>query len=73
MEWISVEDMLPEIFVEVLVYATNISGDTHELGKKYLAIDCLVVWPSDHPTCFRADRYFGQVTHWMPLPLPPKE
>lgn len=56
-EWISVEDRLPEIGVYVMVF----------LGKQ-----------GHNPTTYNFCQYtkFGfhlsNVTHWMPLPEPPK-
>lgn len=68
-EWISVEDRLPEY--EHPVLATDVREDytailTLKAGGKVLT-DCWedaatgVRWPVD------------EMTHWMPLPVPPKE
>lgn len=61
MEWISVKERLPEVFVKVLICGSN----------KEIAISCRMksgifdVYPIG---------YDGEVevTHWMPLPEPPK-
>ena len=70
MEWISINKMMPEPFLDVLVYAINTHGDTYDKGEKYLAIDRIVQW-NDMPLSFRTDRFYGEVTHWMPLPKLP--
>lgn len=63
-EWISVKDRLPEKDVEVLVYTRNrfVSTLDHE------DIDYLEENGKFH-------RYNGNqyISHWMPLPEPPKE
>lgn len=73
MEWISVSTKLPLLFEDVLVVAINENGETYEKGEKYMAIDRLVKWMDGYETCFRTDRFYGKVTHWMLLPKPPKE
>ena len=60
MEWISVRDRLPEDQVEVLV-ATRSKNGVRNIDKGYLAIDHFI------------HRGRAEVTHWMPLPEPPKE
>ena len=63
-EWISVEDRLPEPYEPwVVVRALSRHGHRYEImegapGKGY--------W-------FDMDYDIIHVTHWMPLPLPPKE
>ena len=62
--WISVEDRLPEKDVRVLVWLT-------EGASSYTRID------TDRRTDTelygeRWARWFNNVTHWMPLPEPPK-
>lgn len=62
-EWISVEDKLPEKFMNVLClypsknYGSNIVVDYMESDRGYFAEQ------------FR----YGEPTHWMPLPTPPTE
>jgi len=76
-EWISVKDRLPEPFVDVLVWCENLAQDYAQLecfrvGEFYAAIDRFCVWEDGKPSSFRTDRFYGKVTHWMPLPEPPK-
>ncbi len=59
-EWISVKDRLPEDNKEVLIYC----GSYHELG--WYESDNKS-WRSDFLGCCTDD-----ITHWMPLPQPPK-
>lgn len=54
--WISVEERLPEHGEHVLVYSS----------KYYPIVEC-----RDLVTYMRMGNYSG-VTHWMPLPEPPK-
>ena len=60
-KWISVEDELPPVGEKVLACANNV--------RLMAFIDCGDVWHRDTIT-FRLP---GTVTHWMPLPEPPKE
>ncbi len=60
--WISVKDRLPKIHDYVLV--TD--------GKKIM-IDSLTSQNSWLGGCPECENAFGFRTHWMPLPLPPKE
>ena len=64
MEWISIKDRLPEVGKRVLVYTEMnvIRIDRLRLiknGKRKAA-----TWESS---------LYVEVTHWMPLPEPPKE
>jgi hypothetical protein len=63
MEWISVKDRLPEKGVYVWCYSKS-------LGMVSDCYDCDV--SDEH--WFKGDReeYLTDVTHWMPLPEPPK-
>lgn len=64
LRWISVEEKLPKRYEHVLV-ATRFTDDgEQDVEVAYLAIDR---WRKpDGPL-------YGKVTHWMPLPEPPKE
>lgn len=64
MQWISVKDRLPNINKPILMYGENIG----------------IIEPANYDKDFDGDpiftdeygtEYFG-VTHWMPLPEPPK-
>lgn len=62
-EWISVEDRLPEESTNVLAYST-----------KYNEIIFLYYCGEDEwedEKGFASAKYYG-ITHWMPLPEPPK-
>lgn len=60
MEWISVEDKLPEYGKEVLTYSEGfgVTTDYLKTSSKFTADHISSNWP---------------VTHWMPLPPPPAE
>ena len=59
-EWISVNDRLPEKEGEYITYTDK--GEIH--------FDCFCIYPN-HGTKFWVGGN-GKVTHWMPLPEPPK-
>ena len=58
-EWISVDDRLPVDQEEVLVCTRSKNG-IRNIDKGYMAIDRFI------------HRGRAEVTHWMPLPNPPK-
>ena len=58
-EWISVKDRLPEHGSTVCLIYTKEYGLTIQMWKGY--------WDSEYPV------KEAVVTHWMPLPEPPKE
>ena len=60
--WISIKDRMPEKGVDVLVY-----GDIYSNGKSVVEVDCV----DKGGNFFNFDE--GRVTHWRPLPEPPKE
>jgi hypothetical protein len=69
MEWISVKDELPQEDVNVLLY----DGNEVFCGNHYLA--------KNNESCFGTQACDGtcygwyeknEITHWMPLPEPPK-
>nr|DAE22754.1 MAG TPA: Protein of unknown function (DUF551) [Siphoviridae sp. ct2hZ16] len=62
-EWISVKDRLPEVRRIVLAYdaqTNDINFAFRERGSGNF-VDC------------NSDYYLNTITHWMPLPKPPKE
>jgi hypothetical protein len=61
MQWISVKDRLPKIGVKVL---------TCHFGNPNVSID-YIDYPKDGNLWALIDKSW--TTHWMPLPLPPKE
>jgi len=70
MEWISVEDRLPESFDECLVYPVpnqdmNILSACYNPSKK--------VWEQDFYNGYEYEDFNPVVTHWMPLPEPPSK
>lgn len=60
-EWISVDERLPETNKKVLVCYSNGSMDI----AKYIRADGLEFW-------FEETNFTKTITHWMPLPKPPK-
>ena len=57
-KWISVKDKLPEPYQYVLAYY---SGGRIRISMVF------------HVGRFCLQGVYGEVTHWMPLPAPPKE
>ena len=77
-EWISVKDKLPQNDEDVLVYhsedfyitvgfynSDNVQSYIESNGHRFYTKDG---WETDIQWAQK-----GRVTHWMPLPLPPKE
>ena len=71
MEWISVKDRLPEPDENVFIYATKWEAKGYVVGitRRYRYTDGRDVWVEPFPG-FEPDYH---ITHWMPLPTPPKE
>lgn len=72
MEWISVKNRLPRVGKNVLIAWKNYSGENFiDIGECYKSSD--KQW---HFVYCDVDGTTGldesQVTHWMPLPEPPK-
>ena len=63
-EWISVDDMLPEPFVSVLVHMPG-EEPCPTVREGFISNDG--IWQS---AMFRREP--GEVTHWKPMPVPPK-
>jgi len=69
-EWISMKDRLPEEDKQVLTYAIQ-SKNIHDDGFPYqTGVYIRGRWLTDH---FCESSFIENVTHWMPLPEPPKE
>ncbi len=70
MEWISVNERLPELGVEVLVFRPS----AHKTGDKNIQMDYMVKSERYDPDqvlhCW--SRYWN-ATHWMPLPNFPNQ
>jgi hypothetical protein len=64
-QWISVEERLPTPFVSVLVYMPG-ERPLPTVHEGFLAREGM--WYANH-----FDREPLEITHWMPLPEPPKE
>ena len=62
-EWISVKDRLPEDNTNVLVYRGSLISVYTYIGHNE--------WEDDYGYWSRTDD--DGITHWMPLPEPPKE
>ena len=64
-EWISVKDRLPEVGQCVLVWCES------RMFKKHITISTYMrTYSAERETYF--SRRVRNVTHWMPLPQPPK-
>ncbi len=60
MEWISVKDRLPEIGEPVIIYYGRFVAEAMRNDNGVFVVSC-------------SDEEAEDVTHWMPLPEPPKE
>ena len=60
-EWISVKDRLPEVGKKVLVYCKENKND-YEIGA----------YSDTYRGFFVRQTWYENITHWMPLPQPPK-
>ena len=63
MDWISVKDRLPESYATYLVYELNV----HRIAFADYYGD------GEWLACYNLTNITRCVTHWMPLPEPPKE
>lgn len=62
MEWISVKDRLPEKRKDVLCLFQDNTRIRNRIEISWV----------DSVGCFLYEAIYGEVTHWMPLPEPPK-
>lgn len=70
-EWISVEDRLPEIGVNVIIHCIDRDFENDPevvIGWVYRIMDNIPWWQSIHAN----EDEDLTITHWMPLPKPPK-
>ena len=65
-KWISVKDRLPEIGEWVLINGPEVCQRIEPPSASWKAE---YAWNTDHETFY----YPKDITHWMPLPTPPKE
>jgi len=75
MDWISVDDRLPEIGSHVLSCCKRLDGcweitRTQFLYNEYISSH---FWNYFSSGCGCCDADMKNVTHWMPLPEPPKD
>ena len=63
MKWISVEDRLPEDIGMYIVFRDNSC-----IGGTVKCVDTKLF----HDRTWITDGYDGKITHWQPLPKPPK-
>lgn len=69
-EWISVKDRLPEEDVSVLVFGSSgLFIGSYDYGNKYMES----YWSSEKYKHIECTEDYEPVTHWMPLPQPPKD
>ncbi len=75
MKWISVEERLPDDHLEdkTVVCLINNTPILCEVGTANFMLTDNRVYFSLRSCEWVKDAYFGDVTHWMPLPPPPKE
>lgn len=70
-KWISVNERLPERNCEVLAYYGFERDGSDDLG--YMCMGVLGYYAYDRHPHFQHESIGVRVTHWMPLPEPPKE
>jgi hypothetical protein len=68
-DWISVDERLPEKDGRYLVAMKN--GDNYHISTRRFKRTDPPIWWKGHSYGYWA-RHTGGVTHWMPLPEPPK-
>lgn len=76
-EWIDINEELPPEGIACLLYETYPEGTTFNLLARPLQRTAVHLggmnWQKKFITYENQDRYLKYVTHWMPLPEPPKE
>lgn len=66
MKWISVEERLPELNQGVLIYFKG-----YITGGHIIKVDHLIKY-HNNPAEWKYTQGLSKITHWMPLPEPPK-
>lgn len=70
-QWIPVSERLPKPYMDVITLRIDLlSGNNYAVGLEYIRLhgDAQIpMWSRDYAT------WRNKVTHWMPLPEPPKE
>lgn len=69
-KWISVKKILPPSFIHVVCYCPGING--HMPGKDWMDSDYCIGEHSGR-SWKRVDNENIEVSHWIPLPPPPKQ
>lgn len=74
-QWISVKDGLPEVNVPALVSNPNAMAKAFKIMILYFDGEKWRELNSDDGDVFESDEdsWFTHITHWMPLPEPPKD
>ena len=83
-KWISVNDRLPEDNTMVLVWQKNITDKESSRVQKanYLSAGVFTIYPAVHTTIYKNTKGYRnydlegdlcKLTHWQPLPQPPKQ
>ena len=69
--WIPVSERLPKPYMDVITLRLDLLNEKyHAVGLEYIMLhgtENIPMWSKDHLT------WKNNVTHWMPLPEPPKE
>lgn len=73
MSWISVKDRLPESDRPVLIYCKNGAMFTGKMQDHNFIGEPDVIWFTYGPLGTGRRIANSRITHWMPLPEPPKE
>ena len=68
-EWISVDERMPELATDVLVFGREFNGPRFTVAGRFLGGPESIIpfWASQETE--ESTRF--DVTHWMPLPAPP--
>jgi hypothetical protein len=75
-EWISVKDRLPEEGVWVLGYYLIYENNIYDVGvvKRFVHTWAEAnIWLTNHKNGPLTYEEVDSITHWQPLPAPPKE